>query len=404
MRKQVVGVLGAAAALTGVAHAEEADSIGAAIEGGKLILEARPRVERLDQAGVAEADAYTLRTRLGWETASWNGLTGLIEFEDVRDLGGDYNDGVPPAEPYASIPDPEGTELNRLQLSWRANEHFTGTLGRQTIEFDDKRFVDASNSRQDARTLDALRGDIRFGGFQATYAYVDHVNNTTAEFADWESESHLFNASQTFSPALKLTGFVYALDFETPAAINQSSRFAGVRASGRVEAAGARFDYAASFANQTDYGNSTLSFDLDYWQASVVARRGEWSTRVWYESLEGNGALGFFVPIGSNNNFHGWAGAFSTKPANGLNDFNVTLSYAPEWAPDVLEDLTFMARWYEFETERTGLDLGNELDLSVSADLTEQLSFAVEYGDYNAGDPGSPAPRTRTRLMLMYKL
>lgn len=401
---RAVGMAVGAAALAGVAHAEEAATLSDAITGGELILEARPRLELFEQSGQNDAEAFTLRTRLGWKTASWHGLTGLVEIEDVRDLGGHYNDGIPPVEPYASIPDPQGTELNRLQLAWRANEHFTGTIGRQTIEFDDKRFIDASNSRQDARTLDAVRGDFTFGSLKATYAYVDQVNNTTAEYNDWYSESHLLNVTQTFSPAFKLTGFVYALDFDTASAINQSSRFVGVRASGRVDAMDTHFDYAASFANQTDYGNSTVNFDLDYWQASLTATHGEWAGRVWYESLEGNGARGFFVPIGSSNNFQGWAGAFTTKPADGVNDFNVGVTYSPEWAPDYLDDLAFMARWYDFEAERTGMDFGNEWDLSVSANISEHVNWSVEYGDYEAGDPGSPVSRTRTRFMLQYKL
>jgi len=406
MRKVIVRTAGAAAGiavLAGAAHAEEAATLGEAITGGDLILEARARAEYYDQAGLAEADAYTLRSRLGWKTQSWNGLTGLVEIEDVRHLGGDFNDGKPPAEPFASIPDPQGAEVNRLQLAWRANEHFTGTLGRQTIEFDDKRFIDGSNSRQDARTFDALRGDVTLGDLRASYAYVDQVNNTTAELNDWEGETHLFNVSQAFSPRLKLTGFVYALDFDTPAAINQSTIFTGVRASGRIEAMDSQFDYAASVANQTDYGNSTLNYDLDYWHAMVSARHGEWYGRLWYESLEGNGARGFFVPVGSSNNFQGWAGAFTTKPADGVNDFNVTLTYTPEWAPSFLGDLEFLARWYEFEAERTGADFGNELDLAVSADITEHVSFSIDHGDYEPGDPGSPAARTRTRLMLEYK-
>src|SRR5690606_6187012 len=199
MRKVVVrtlGVVAGVAAMGGAAAAEEAGSVGEAITGGDLILEARPRIELLDQTGIAAADAYTLRTRLGWKTQSWNGLTGLIEIEDVRHLGGDFNDGVPPAEPFASIPDPQGTELNRLQLAWRANQHFTGTIGRQTIEFDDKRFLDGSNSRQDARTLDAVRGDATFGSLRATYAYVDQVNNTAIERNYLDTETHLFNVSQ----------------------------------------------------------------------------------------------------------------------------------------------------------------------------------------------------------------
>lgn len=390
--------------LAGAADAEEADNFLDAVTGGNLLLEARPRIELLDQAGLAEAEAFTLRTRLGWRTQTWRGVSGLIEFEDVHHLGGHFNDGVPPTEPYASIPDPQGTELNRLQLAWRPNEYLTGTIGRQTIEFDDKRFVDASNSRQDARTLDALRADLSAGGLHATYAYVDQINNTTADYNDWRGVTHLFNVSQEFSPHLKVTAFRYAFDFDTPVAINQSSRFLGVRASGRIDAADTRLDYAASYVNQQDYASSPFSFDLDYWQASLSARRGAWFGRLWYESLEGDGLRGFFAPIGSSNNFQGWAGAFASKPADGVNDFNVTISYMPEWAPNFLADLEFMGRWYAFEAERTGADFGREVDLSVSGRFTERVGFAVEYGDYEAGDPGSPASRTRTRIVLEYKL
>jgi hypothetical protein len=63
-----------------------------------------------------------------------------------------------------------------------------------------------------------------------------------------------------------------------------------------------------------------------------------------------------------------------------------------------------MARWYEFEAERTGVDFGDELDLSVGANLSERVSWSIEYGDYNSGDAPSPAARTRTRIMLQYKL
>lgn len=407
MRKVIVRAMGAAvgvASLAGVAHAEDAASIEEAISEGELILHARARYETLDQAGQNEADALTLRTRVGWKTATWHGFTGLIEFEDVRDLGGDYNDGIPPSEPYSTISDPQSTELNRLQLRWQLNQHFAATIGCQTIEFDDKRFFDGSNSRQDTRTLDALRGDFTLGGLKATYAYLDRVNNTTAEYNDLETESHLLNVSQTFSEQFKLTGFMYALDFDTASAINQSSNTIGLRATGEFEAFGADFEYAASVANQRDYGNAVVNYDLHYWQASLSAEMGEWSGRVWYESLGGDGTRGFFVPLGSSNSFQGWAGAFSSKPADGVNDFNVTVEYAPEWAPDSLDGLTFMVRYYDFEAERTGVDFGNELDLAVSADINDRIDWSLEYGDYQAGDPGSPAERTRVRFMIQYTL
>lgn len=405
MRKVIVRAVGAAvgaATMAGVANAEEAASIEEAISEGELILHARARYETLEQAGQNDADALTLRTRVGWKTATWNGFTGLVEFEDVRDLGGDYNDGLPPAEPYATIADPQGTELNRLQLRWQMNQHFAATIGRQTVEFDDKRFLDGSNARQDTRTLDALRGDLTMGAFKAAYVYVDHVNNTTAEYNDLETEGHLLNASYTFSEQFKLTGFMYALDFDTASAINQSSNTIGVRATGEFKAFGVDFDYAASVANQRDYGNATVSYDLDYWQASLSAELGEWSGRVWYESLGGDGTRGFFVPLGSSNNFQGWASAFTTKPADGVNDFNVTLQYEPEWAPESLEGLTFMVRYYDFEAERTGVDFGNELDMSVGAEINDRTNWSLEYADYEPGDAPSPAERTRVRFMVQY--
>ena len=64
-----------------------------------------------------------------------HGLKGLVEFEDVR-AAGDYNDGVPPAEPYPAVADPEVTELNRAQLTWTPASVATVTLGRQLIVFD----------------------------------------------------------------------------------------------------------------------------------------------------------------------------------------------------------------------------------------------------------------------------
>ncbi len=402
LRQAASAVVGLAA-MAGAAHAEDAGSLSEAIAGGKLILELRPRVEHVDQTGIADADAFTNRTRLGWETASWRGLKGLIEFEDVRRLSGDYNDGVPPAEPFASISDPESTELNRLQFTWQANPHFTAILGRQNVQFDDQRFIDSSNSRQDSRTYDAARADLTFGSLKASYVYLGHVNNTVSDATDLDTESHLLNLTQTYSDALKLTGFVYAFDFTTPAAINQSSQFFGVRAAGRIEMQGARFDYAASYANQQDYGSSTIDFGLDYWLASLTGSRGHWSGRAQYESLEGDGARGLFFPLGSSTNFHGWANAFGAKPADGLIDLNFSATYSPDWSAPYLRGIAFTARWYEFEAHRTGADLGNELDLEIAAELTPHISLQFRQGEYQSGDAGSPAERRRTWLALEYK-
>ena len=72
----------------GGAHADDGAGLIEAIAAGKPILELRPRYENVDQANLArDAEAFTLRTHLGWETAAWNGFKALVELEDVHRLG-----------------------------------------------------------------------------------------------------------------------------------------------------------------------------------------------------------------------------------------------------------------------------------------------------------------------------
>jgi hypothetical protein len=98
------------------------------VSAGKLILEVRARYESVDQTKTAtlkdDASAFTVRTRLGWETAEFHGVKGLIEFEDVRQVGPEhYAVNVPGATTaplngadkarYPIVNDPDVTELNR---------------------------------------------------------------------------------------------------------------------------------------------------------------------------------------------------------------------------------------------------------------------------------------------------
>src|SRR2546430_12364365 len=55
----------------------------------RLLLEKK---EEVSQGGFAkDAWAFTVRTQLGWETASWRHLKALVEFEDVRSIAGSHS-------------------------------------------------------------------------------------------------------------------------------------------------------------------------------------------------------------------------------------------------------------------------------------------------------------------------
>src|SRR5690606_27715787 len=125
---------------------------------GDLIFDARLRYESVDQDGLPEnANALTLRTRLGYETPDWHGLKLLVEGENVTALVEDYNSSTNGKLRYPVVPDPETTELNRLQISFTGDKG-EAVVGRQRIILVNARFVGNVGFRQNEQTFDAVKG------------------------------------------------------------------------------------------------------------------------------------------------------------------------------------------------------------------------------------------------------
>jgi len=398
------------------------------IAAGKLILEVRGRYEEVDQTRTSvlkdDAQALTVRTRIGWETGEFNGVRALVEFEDVRHIGPQaFAVNVPGATTpplngaararYPIVNDPDVTELNRAQLTWRPNSALSVVAGRQRILIDDQRFVGNVGWRQDEQTLDGVRVDAAAGRFKATYAYIGRVNRVLGEMRDWDSDSHLFNATWSPAEALRLEGFVYALDFSN-STIN-SSVTKGMKASGKTRVGLYQLAYDATFANQTDWRGRTAPFDLDYVAASATGSFDIWSARLGYESFEGDGKRGFTTPLATTHGFQGWADAWVSPGGNksfvdGIVDRNLTLGVKPRpaWAPRARPELT--ARYHAFEDQRTGAALAHEWDLQAAAALTPRLSIALKYADFQrqatvpTGTAAPPASRTKLWLTLEFKL
>lgn len=405
-------------------------SPGDAILAGKLIFEVRGRYEYVDQkrtpALTETGKSATVRTRIGWETGDWHGLKGLVEVEDVRQVGPEhFQIQVPGAAGaplngaakarYPIVNDPDVTELNRLQLTWTPNSAIQATVGRQRINFDDQRFVGAVAWRQDEQTFDALRLDGAWGRFKATYAYVTHVNRILGELRDWDSDSHILNV--TWSPAeqLRLQGFAYVLDFGNSAA--NSSVTKGAKASGKAWLGLFQVVYNATWANQREYRGNTPDYSLDYLGGDVAATFDIWTAKASYESLEGNGTRGFTTPLATNHAFNGWSDAF-VQPlggnkgfVDGLEDFNLSLAVRPRWRWTYLSNVDLIVRWHDFQAERTGARLGHEWNAQVQAAINPRLSAALKYADFErddsrvpAGRAAPPASRTKVWFTLEYKL
>lgn len=384
------------AAMAQAAPTEISDAIGA----GKLILEFRSRYEGVDQANFARnADAFTLRTHLGWETGAWNSVKGLIEFEDIRHAGTvRYNSSINGKTTYPTVADPDVTELNRLQLTWTPSPDFSAVVGRQRIALDDQRFVGNVNWRQDEQTFDAIKLDGGYGRLKASYAYLGKINRTVGQSADWDSKSHLFNVGYTVSEALKPQAYVYALDLKpSPAA---STITVGARLSGQAWLSLFKFNYMGGYADQRPYGINPASFDLKYWTGEVSGTYDIYTVKLNYESLGGDGKRGFSTPLATLHLYQGWADAFLTTPTKGINDTNLSLTINPRFKLDYLQNIQIFARYNDFKTALGGAKLGSEWDASAQAAITTKLIALVKYADYS-GVAGSPS-RRKLWLQLDY--
>lgn len=398
------------------------------IAAGKLLLEVRARYETVDQTRTAtlrdEGQAFTVRTRLGWETADFKGFKGLIEFEDVRQIGPEHfavnvpGAATPPLNGadkarYPIINDPDVTELNRAQLTWTPSAALQVTAGRQRILLDDQRFVGNVGWRQDEQTFDSVRADVALGRVKATYAYVTHINRILGELKDWDSDSHLLNVTWSPAEALRLQGFVYALDFGD-SAIN-SSITKGVKASGKSWLGLYQVAYNATYAVQSDYRGNTAPFDLAYVGADLAGTFDIYTLKVGYESLEGDGVRGFTTPLATVHAFQGWSDAFVSAGGNksfadGIEDKNLSFNAKPRFKKTYLFNSDILVRYHDFDDQRTGADLGHEWDVQVTAAITPKLSIQLKYADFQreatvpAGMLAPPPSRAKAWLTLEYKL
>ncbi len=395
MRKTIAALAGAVGAL-GAGQALAQESLVDAIAAGKPIFEVRGRYENVDQAGIADAaEAMTLRTRFGWETADWYGFKALVEIDDVRVDGG-YNDAVGPAEPQPTIADPAVTEFNRAQITWSPVPQAAVTAGRQRIILDDARFVGNVGWRQDEQTYDGVRGDFTVGKLSLTAAWIGQVNRVFAEAADWDSDSWLLRASYPVSDLFTPAAFVYALDFDqSPAA---STLTTGVRVTGKTRAGPVGVSYAASYAHQSDYADNPGDVGLDYAAVDLAGTYGVVTLKGSYEMLEGDGTRGFATPLATLHAFQGWADVFLTTPADGIEDVSASLSAKPP-VGGPFKSLNLTAVWHNFEAERTGASLGEELDLVATAAVSKNLTALIKYADYD----GAPGYADRTKLWLGFE-
>lgn len=380
------------------------------LKDGKPIIDVRLRYEHVGQTGLLDADAFTVRTRLGYQTADWNGFQGLVEMEDIRLLNDneDVNlaaSNLPAGAGHAVVPDPETTELNRVWLSYTVDNN-TFKAGRERIKLDDDRFIGNVGWRQNEQTYDTVSfKSTYFENFAFFYAYIWQTQrifggeSANPAFADFEGDSHIINASYTFDDWLKLTGFAYLLQLEnglSGANLTASGDTYGLRATGAYKIDNHwTLSYEASYATQSDNGGNPAagarsSFDLNYYKFEAKAHYDTAFIGLSYEVLEGDGTNNFNTPLATVHAFQGWSDVFLTPSVTGtgLGGGVEDLSISAGYKVPVGKGLTLNSFYHWFSTESpvagyTG-DYGTELNAVAIYPINKHFKVIGKYSSFDA--------------------
>lgn len=393
-----VAIAGACMAYGSMAQAT--DAIAAPIPGPTF--EARLRGESVDdQAFAKQADAMTLRLRLGYRTPVKSAWSGLVEIETTTHLFGErFNSTANGHATYPTIADPDNSELNQLYLAYAPTTASRLTIGRQRINHDNQRFFGASGWRQNEQTFDALEVQHRFGnGLLLRYDYLDRVqrvfgaDNPTPSLARWQLDAHLLSLSHGWGPGT-LTGYAHFIDNQTLPLT--SHRNLGLRyAAKRENPDGFGWLATVEYATQHRYADGSASIDANYhlleggllWRANTF--------KAGMEQLGGNGAYAFQTPYATLHAFNGWADRFLTTPVNGLQDSY--LGWTRKFAA-----ITANVAWHDFRSTHDSIHYGQEWDASVGWAFAPKWNATAKIADFRKKDIGADVKKLWLSVEYVY--
>ena len=411
MKKHTAHLLCAAAsALLFSAESSQAEqTLTEGLQTGSTIkVGVRTRYEDVSWDGYEDADALTVRTRLSYQSGTWNNFAGVLEMDNVTEVDHKVDYATWPADPinsgsvkHALISDPEGTELNQAYVSY-SNFNTQAKWGRQRIILDNSRFIGNVGWRQNEQTYDGL--SVTNKSLPATTIFVAHITDVNRIFGDdtpiqgdYKQNSNLVNVNYSGFKAGKLTGYAYLIDnvddellVGTGAAANKSAALSsdtyGVR---WVAAANPAFMYTLEYAQQKSAHDNPLEYTANYTLVEVSTKLGNFTPLLGYEVLGSDGGnKGFATPFATLHAFNGWTDRFLATPKEGLKDMYASLTTSV-WG------VQLVAAYHDYEADKKSLaagptlgkiiDYGTEWNLSATKKFGS-VAYTVKYATFANGD------------------
>ena len=380
---------------------------------GKFDLDVRARVEDANESGVKTVTkaslAPTIRTRLGYTTASLYGFQAGVQGQNTSVIGpeGNFNAAGSDGKGYKPvIADPPVTDLDQAWLKYSYTNMFDVSGGRQRINLDNQRFIGDVDWRQNIQTFDSATGHVQpIDHLDMTYDYIwdvhrvyGNVHGLPAANTDYHSDSHLVNVDYSGWEYGRFVGYAYLLGLNNAAGANNScATYGGYFAGNAPVLDKLSLDYRAEFAWQENYGDSTLRYNADYANLEAGANYKPFATGAGWEDLGSGlntGAAGghtaFRTPLATGHISDGWAEMFlrSAASADGLHDL---YGYAQVTLPAQIP-LRFV--YHKFDADSGSGDYGQEFDLMVTKNFGKHWQALVEYAYYKGANAAPPVITT----------
>ena len=340
----------------------------------------RARAEHVsDDAFSEDALAPSLRTRLRFDSASWNQLSAAIELDNVSYLGDDrFNNTRNGQGQYPVVADPKGSDLNQFYIQY-SNDGTTLKGGRQRIVHGDQRFIGGVAWRQNEQTFDGITWQQHWGDtIQLNYGWIDETQRIFGPDdgnppAALESDHHIINVDWKVLDSLNVSLFSYDLDFSDAAAL--SSRTIGVDVKGNFAE---NLSYRFTAADQRDNAGNPFDYSADYWLASLSAKLEGITLSVTETSLgaDEDNNRAFQTPLATLHAFQGWADRFLTTPGFGMRDTQLSVS-------GTFFGVSTQLHWHQYRSDAGSMDLGSEWNMQLAKQI-DRYSLALKFADYQA--------------------
>jgi len=384
------------------ASADELESLGAALGGGKTNFATQARYESVETPTntTGQAKAMTLGTRLGYETGAYHDFAANVQVQGVWS-NKQFNDGQVNGNGRTdlnTVNDPAGVGVNSAHLIYRGIADTTLRQGRQIIRYDDDRWVGNVDWRQNWQSFDASSiTNKSFADTTIQGAYVTNVNRPSGDGAtvgpsgnsngNAHMKSTLLNINNKSLSFADIVAYSYRLDYTAPglaaASTGAANTFGSTDTTGLklakegIDVAGYKLGWVAEMANQKNFKLNTTSYNARYTNINANVGGSLGNIKLGQEVLGSDNGRSVQTPLATLFAFNGWADKFLVTPTTGLKD-----SYVK--GRSNVAGIVFGGDFHQFKSDVGGTNLGREIDLIAEKQLDKNFMVGARAARYKA--------------------